>query len=533
MRSIKRASILLAAALSLLIALPTGASAANGRCGEHVTWTLSNDVLTIEGSGAMYNWKSSGNAGEVAPWYDSRSSITGVVIKTGVTTVGDNAFYGCESLASVTLPSTTLTSIGSYAFYGCKGLTDIKLPASLKTIGSYAFYDADGLRMVTIPGGVSTLPGSLFKWSGGLHDVAIPKSVTKIEDYAFDTGNLCDVHYEGTQAEWNKITVGSNGNGALKNARKHFEASVDYVKFVPGKTCGRGVTYTLSNGKLTVGGSGWMWNYDDSGYDYDVAPWNAQKTSITSVVLGGGVKCVGDYVFKNCSNLASVSLPEGLEEIGASAFENCDCKDLINIRLPSTLQKLGRGAFYNTDYIRMFTIPSGVTELPGSLFKWSGGLHDVAIPKSVTSIGNYAFDISNLCDVHYEGTQAEWDAITVGSDGNGALKNARVHCGASIAYKEFVPGVTCGRGVTYSLQNGVLTVGGSGWMWNYDDGGYDYDVAPWNTQKASITSVVLGGGVKCVGDYAFKNCHSLASASERRRTSRRWRCSSALKKRAS
>lgn len=79
---------------------------------------------------------------------------------TLVNTVGDNAFYSCTSLASITLPDS-LTSIGDSAFYSCTSLTSITLPDSLTSIGSDAFYFCTSLSLVT---SLPTIPPSLGEY---------------------------------------------------------------------------------------------------------------------------------------------------------------------------------------------------------------------------------------------------------------------------------------------------------------------------------------------------------------------------------
>ena len=99
--------------------LPMNAFAADvvssGTCGaegDNLTWTLDSEgTLTISGTGAMTDY----SYGSKAPWYSSRSSIKSVTIGSGVTTIGNYAFYYCSSLASVTIPDS-VTSIGGGAF---------------------------------------------------------------------------------------------------------------------------------------------------------------------------------------------------------------------------------------------------------------------------------------------------------------------------------------------------------------------------------------------------------------------------------
>ena len=95
-----------------------------------VTWTLSGDgTLTISGTGDM----------EGAPWLSQRDEIKKVVIKDGVTSIGNNAFRYCSGLTSLTIPNS-VTSIGEYAFYRCSGLTSLTIPNSVTSIGGGAFY---------------------------------------------------------------------------------------------------------------------------------------------------------------------------------------------------------------------------------------------------------------------------------------------------------------------------------------------------------------------------------------------------------
>ena len=94
------------------------AEAAEGSCGSSLTWALTKEgVLTISGTGAMTDF-----AAAAAPW--NSASVKIIVIKSGVTGIGSNAFADCSALVSVTIPSG-VTSIGENAFAGCKALTDV------------------------------------------------------------------------------------------------------------------------------------------------------------------------------------------------------------------------------------------------------------------------------------------------------------------------------------------------------------------------------------------------------------------------
>ena len=119
-----------------------------------------------------------GYAFKRTPWLENQSGLiyigsvlyayrgempenTSIVVKDGVTSIGQYAFAGCTGLTSVTIPNS-VTKIGGYAFYGCTGLTSVTIGNSVTSIEDATFYDCSGLTSVTIP-----------------------NSVTKIGEYAF------------------------------------------------------------------------------------------------------------------------------------------------------------------------------------------------------------------------------------------------------------------------------------------------------------------------------------------------------------
>jgi hypothetical protein len=94
--------------------------------------------------------------------------ITGIILPKSLTAIGENAFYRCSGLSSVTIPAG-VTSIGGSAFSGCSSLSSVTIPASVTSIGGGAFSGCDSLNSVTFASGSAITEDNFRDW-GGLRD---------------------------------------------------------------------------------------------------------------------------------------------------------------------------------------------------------------------------------------------------------------------------------------------------------------------------------------------------------------------------
>ena len=109
---------------------------------------------------------------------------TNYTIPNSVTTIGEDAFWGCESLSNINIPNSVKT-IGDLAFLGCKSLTNINIPNSVKTIGNLAFRNCKSLTTINISNSVKTIGKNAFSGCESLTNINIPNSVTTIGEGAF------------------------------------------------------------------------------------------------------------------------------------------------------------------------------------------------------------------------------------------------------------------------------------------------------------------------------------------------------------
>ena len=198
---------------------------ASGYCGKQFNdmvsdarWELSEDgILTVFGSGAIYDYGDSG--GWESPWIKLGYSddIQKVVIEEGVTGVGDYAFFCCSNITSVSLPQS-LQAIGSGAFQYCSKLTSIDIPANVENISARAFEQTSLTRLYIDPDSKLTVIGKYAFQYCFLEEVYLPASLTEIKYLGIHPGRahtIRNIYFSGTEAQWSEITIDMNLNDIL------------------------------------------------------------------------------------------------------------------------------------------------------------------------------------------------------------------------------------------------------------------------------------------------------------------------------
>ena len=464
-----------------------------GNCGENVTWSLNTDtgVLTISGSGDMYNYKYP----NYAPWNSHRGYIKSVDIESGVTRIGEGAFLDCSSLTSVTIPNSVMT-IGYWAFGGCSSLTSVTIPNSVTSIGNMAFRYCSSLTSIMIPNSVTSIGNSAFSGCSSLTSITIPNGVTSIGYAAFfECSSLTSVTIP------NSVT--SIGEGAFYMCSNLTSVtignSVTSIGDLAFYDCSSLTSVTIPNSVTSIGASAF---YDCS--------------SLTSVTIPNSVTSIGEGAFLDCSSLTSVTIPNSVTSIGNYVFDSCSSMNEIlvesenpkyssadgvlfnknktellccparksgNYDIPNSVTSIGRYAFSSCSSLTSVTIPNSVKSIGRYAFSSCSSLTSITIPNSVKSIGDYAFYCcERLADVYYSGTEAKWNSIAIGYN-NDPLNNATIH---------YVTDASC---FEYTISNGEVTIT------KYI--GSDTAVV--------IPSAIEGYPVTSIGDSAFYSCSSLTS----------------------
>ncbi len=183
----------------------------NQNGGNDVTWKYNTEthILTISGEGAMANYSS---ADDNQPWKDFRDNIESLVIKKGVTSIGNYALADCN-LQSITYEAgTQLTTIGNYALYGCYYLASAYIPSSVESIRDDAFAYCGSLKNVFVcPETPPTLGENVFVECGYNVKFTVRSNAYKTADGWKELGNV----EVGDAANFNIPYIDADGNDAI------------------------------------------------------------------------------------------------------------------------------------------------------------------------------------------------------------------------------------------------------------------------------------------------------------------------------
>ncbi len=176
----------------------------SGSCGENLTYELTEDgTLTISGLGAMddYMYFRSDTDSPFA----KKDAIKKVIIKEGVTSIGNGTFEKCGELTEIHIPNS-VKSIGINAFAECPGLKEIEIPKGVELIKQGAFCYCRYLTNVTIPNTVTCIRSNAFWFCTRLQEVKISASVTAINSGAFaQCTQLSTIYFKGDAPAFNAI----------------------------------------------------------------------------------------------------------------------------------------------------------------------------------------------------------------------------------------------------------------------------------------------------------------------------------------
>ena len=436
------------------------------------------------------------------------TSIVSVTIPYGVTSIGEDAFYGCDSLNSVYIADIEKWLAIDFACSSanplCNGaalylngvlVTDLIIPTGVTGIGDYAFYGCDSLTSVTIPEGVTSIGGGSFEECTFLNSVIIPDSVTSIGDYAF---RYCVIE----SATMPSHAINYIPQDSLKTAVITSGDSIGDSAFY---NCTSLTSITIPDSVTSIGSHAFLGcaaeiTWGGAPTITEIGSYAFANYSGKSIVIPNSVMSIGSSAFSGCLALTSVTIPNSVTSISGNAFR--DCTSLISVAIGNSVTSIGSSAFSGCTSLTSVTIPDSVTSIGRSAFSWCTSLTTVTIGNGVTSIDSEAFyecDSLESITIPFvgekkDGTGETYFGYIFGADsdlGNGSyvpesLKSVVITGGETIDGYAFY---NCTSLTSITIPDSVTSIGQSAFY-----------------NCISLASVTIPNSVTSIGSYAFSGC---------------------------
>ncbi len=449
---------------------------ASGTCGaegDNLTWTLDDEgTLTISGTGAMDSFAIYDN-----PWQEYHKQIIRVVVKEGVTTIGTNAFCYFESMQEINLPNT-LEKIEYNAFCDVDCFTKIVMPASLSSMESDVFRGCRGLSLVEFTGDA---PESVVSGLRGLDATVV---------------------YPADNPTWTDVVLQSDG------------LDVDWIpsdRTSDGGVYGRyNISWSYENGKVTIHSDqyikGWITGENP--------PWHPYRGLVEEVVVTGTAMELGSKAFCHFSNLKKVSLPDHIKVIYSNCFKGCynladinlpdalltiseyafaDCYSLKEIVLPKSVDHIWEHAFDSCKSLEKVTLPQNLQRMDRNAFKNCKSLKEVYFVGDMPRLGENVFSTDGMV-IYYPKGNSSWSETKIA-----AMKQTAISGNITLSPYNAGPQNACGDNLTWHFEGGVLTIKGTGPMFDYNN---SY-MPPWMDISSQVTKVIVEQGATSISHKAF------------------------------
>lgn len=421
------------------------------------------------------------------------------------TSVGEGMFFGCIGLEKVELPCT---EIGKNAFYACNNLTEVVLSGKVKLLEG-AFRGCTSLNKLFMVGDVYSIGDRAFEGCTALSLLVLPDCATTIGTDAF---YRCDTMITLCIQENTSLTVADSFRDCdnwknivvahLEEKNGGYQPVLDADKTATNY-------YTIENGAV---------------YSSDKTELVMIPVGVTEITVADGVTTIGDGLFYGKKALESITLPVTLEKIGDYAFAYSGIR---SIEIPASVVELGVGAFsycYNLQTVT-FAQDSLLTTIPEGCFNTTYALKEIALPKGVSVIRDYAFGESGLATLYRIGVDKteglfHGKSLNIATIGEGAFTNTQFKtvvlprtllslgdgafrsC-AKLTSLTFSSATEMGEG-TFMETNSLEEVTFASGMTSTGD--YTFASIVGN---ARLQKVTLPQSIAEIGDYAFYNCFAL------------------------
>ena len=481
----------------------TGASAQETYTTDDFTYTLIDEyskvqILSYIGSDADVVIPDRIDNKKVTSIADSafrEKSITSVVFGQYVESIGNYAFYSCQSLNELDFSKSSVKTIGDYAFTVCKSLESIEFPDSLESVGYGAFsaytdgyygsYVASSLKSVKFGGGLKSIESYAFYENRALNTVKFTgDALTSIGYRSFYNTDITELDLSGANA-----SIGTSAFSNCNSLRTVKLSGVNTIESGAFYGCDELVNLEMSDTLTTIEGSAFC-----------------SCTSLKTVIFSDSVTTIADGSFTDCTGLESVTIGKGCTSVTASAFTRNVNLVKFDVSEDNESYTSVDGVLYNKEKTAVvcypkslsgeYVIPDTVTSIEKAAFENCNKLTKITIGSGVETVNPYAFNQCNLL------------ATVVFKDSDTANKKicerAFYYCG-SLTEVDFGNAVTsigdyaftiCSKIKSLEFPDSLTSIGQFAFSPYTDRTGGTY-------KESNLESVKFGTGLKTIGNYAF------------------------------
>lgn len=315
----------------------------------------------------------------------------------------------------------TIYALGSVTLYGQNEVTSLVMPDTMYSVQSSAISYMGSLKSVTLNDALEFIGDGNFDECPELTSLTIPAGVRVIDGSIRYCENLREIRFTGECPIFENVE------------RCFYSLPDDYVIYVPDdqldaytealQAADGAVDHLQASGEKAVipeqeNKEAWFTFDEATGAITDYIEHHAY-VEIPESIGGVAVKSVAPEAMLDDTAIHVLVLPEGIEEVGDSAFGNAT--NLGYITFPSTLKTIGDEAFFHTNAARIYW-SEGLEEIGARAFANTKG-NTLTLPSTVKRIGDSAFEGCWLYDLYLSG-----DMESIGS---------RAFADTSISYMAF------------------------------------------------------------------------------------------------